>query len=54
MSKHETETNLTEQLEKLTQSGNETWPVFVMLPKKNFLLESSMKNVAWKLVPDPY
>ena len=35
------------------QSGNEIWPVYVIL-KNNFFMENSLKNVAWKLVPGPF
>ena len=40
----------TESLEKWIQSGNEIWPVCVILQKKNFYQELLQKNVAWKLV----
>ena len=36
------------------QSGNEIWPVYVMLQSKIFLSKNSVKYVAWKLVPGPF
>ena len=35
------------------QSGNEIWPVYAIL-QNIFLSKNSTKNVAWKLVADPF
>ena len=43
------EADLTEQLGKQTQSGNETWPVYVIWQKKKFY----QKNL-WKMWPKNY
>ena len=40
MPKHEHETHFTEYLENQTSSGNEIWPVYVILQNKFFCQES--------------
>ena len=34
----------------IKQSGNEIWPVYVILQNEKLFSKNSMKNVAWKLV----
>ena len=36
------------------QSGNEIWPVYVILENNFFLSKNTIKNVARKLVPGPF
>ena len=36
------------------QSGNDIWPVYAILQKKNFLSKNSTENVTWKLVSAPF
>ena len=36
------------------QSGDEIWPVYVLFQKKNFYQKIILKNVARRLVPDPF
>ena len=35
------------------QSGDDIWPVYVLLQKKLFS-SKHIKNMAWRLVPDPF
>ena len=53
MPKHETRNTFYWITWEVTQSGNEICPVYVMLQNKIFLSKNYLKNVAWKLVPDP-
>ena len=39
---------------EVNTSGNEIWPDYVILQKKIFYKKSSMKNVAWKLIPGSF
>ena len=36
---------------EVKKSGNETWPIYVILQKKLFHQKNYSKNVAWKLIP---
>ena len=51
MPKHDTWNTFCWITWEVIQSGNEIWPVYVILQNEIFYQKNYVKNVAWKLVP---